>query len=43
MGMDAANHQTEHGETSGKVRGRTEGGEGVCNPKERTQSTNPTP
>jgi hypothetical protein len=32
MQVQAANHQTEHGDPKGGTRGRTEGGEGVCNP-----------
>jgi hypothetical protein len=40
MRLLAANHQTEHWDPSGGVRGRTEGVEGVCNPIRRTISTN---
>jgi hypothetical protein len=40
MWMLEANHQTEHWDPNGEVRGRTEG---VCNPIERTISTNQTP
>jgi hypothetical protein len=37
----AVNHQTEHGDPNGAVRGRTEGAEGVCNFIRRTTiSTN---
>jgi hypothetical protein len=42
MQMLAANHQIEHGEPNGRVRGRPEGAEGVCNPTGRTISTNQT-
>jgi hypothetical protein len=34
--MLTANLKTEHGESSGGVRGNTEGAEVVCNPKART-------
>jgi hypothetical protein len=34
--MLAANHWTERGDPNGGVRGKTEGAEGVCNPKGRT-------
>jgi hypothetical protein len=34
--MFTANHWTELGVRNGGVRGRTEGAEGVCNPKGRT-------
>jgi len=41
MQMLAANHWTEHGDLNGRVRGRTERAEGVCNPIGRTAiSTN---
>jgi len=44
MRMLAANHWTEHRYPSGRVRERTEGAEGVCNPIGRTTiSTNQTP
>jgi hypothetical protein len=33
MRMHAANHQTEQRYPNGGVRGRTEGAEGVCNPR----------
>jgi len=42
MGMLAANHWIENRVPNGGVRGRTEGAEGVCNPIERTISTNQT-
>jgi hypothetical protein len=32
MQMHTANHQTEHRDPNGGVRGRTEGTEGSCNP-----------
>jgi hypothetical protein len=32
MQMLKTNHQTEHRDPSGRVRGRTEGAEEVCNP-----------
>jgi hypothetical protein len=35
----AANHQTEHRDLKGRVRGRLEGAEGDCNPLRRTIST----
>jgi hypothetical protein len=39
--MLAANHQTEHRDPNGGVRGKTEKAEGVCNPIGRTTiSTN---
>jgi hypothetical protein len=42
--MLAANHQTEHDDHNGWVKGRTEGAEGVYNPIGRTTiSTNQTP
>jgi hypothetical protein len=41
MWMLAASHLTEHGDHNGKVRGRTEEGEGDCNLIER--ATNQTP
>jgi hypothetical protein len=41
MWMLAANHQTEHLDPNGGVRGRIEGAERVCNPIGRTTiSTN---
>jgi hypothetical protein len=44
MGMLTGNHQTEHGDPNGGVRGRTEGAEGDCNPIGRTTiSTHQTP
>jgi hypothetical protein len=44
MQMLAAKHWTEHGDPNGRVRGRTEGAEGVCNTIGRTTvSTNQTP
>ena len=43
MRMQAANHLTEHEDTNGSIRGKTEGVKGVCNPIERTQSMNQTP
>jgi hypothetical protein len=44
MRMLTANHQTEPRVPSGRVRGRTEGAEGDCNPIERTTiSTSQTP
>jgi len=30
--MLTGNHQTKHGDPKGRVRGRTEGAEGDCNP-----------
>jgi len=36
MWMPAANHWNEHENSDGRVRGRTEGAEGVCNPIGRT-------
>jgi hypothetical protein len=36
MRMLAANHQSEHGDPNGGVRGMTERAEGVCNPIGRT-------
>jgi len=43
MRMLAANHQTEHRNSNGGVRERTEGAEGVCNPIGKTIiSTNQT-
>ena len=41
--MLAANHWTEYEDPSGRVRKRTEGAEGVCNPIGRTISTNQIP
>jgi hypothetical protein len=41
--MLTANHWTEHGVPNIRVRERTEGVEGVCNPIGRTTSTNQTP
>jgi hypothetical protein len=38
--MLSANHQTEHRDPDGRVRGKTEGAEGDCNPIGRTISTN---
>jgi hypothetical protein len=35
MQMLIDNHQTEHADTNGRVRGRTKGAEGVCNPIRR--------
>jgi hypothetical protein len=44
MQMLAANHQTEHRDPIGGVRGRTEGTEGFCSPIRRTTiSNNQTP
>jgi hypothetical protein len=43
MQMLAAKHQTEPGDPSGEIRGRTEGAKGVCNPIGRTISTNQNP
>jgi hypothetical protein len=40
MQILTANHLTEPRDPSGRVRGRTEGGEGDCNPVRRTVSTN---
>jgi len=41
MQMLAANQRTEHGESNGGIRGRTEGADGICNPIGRTTlSTN---
>ena len=40
MWMLGANHQTEHREPNGGVKGRTEVAEGVCNPIGRTISIN---
>jgi hypothetical protein len=42
MWMLTSNHWTEHGDTNGGVRERTEGAEGLCNPIGRTTSTNQT-
>jgi hypothetical protein len=36
MCMFIANHHTEHGEPNGRIKGRTEGGEGDCNPIGKT-------
>jgi hypothetical protein len=36
--MFTANHWTEHGYPSERVRGRTEGAEGVCNPIKTKQN-----
>ena len=42
--LDKNNHWTEHWDSNGRVRGRTEGAEGDCNPIGRTTiSTNQTP
>jgi hypothetical protein len=42
--MLTGNQQTEHRDLSGRVKGRTEGAEGDCNPRERkTISTKQTP
>jgi hypothetical protein len=42
--MLVANHQTEHRDPNGGVRGRTKGAEGFCNPIGRTTiSINQTP
>jgi len=44
MRMLAANHWTEHRDVNGRVRKRTKGAKGVCNPTGRkTISTNQTP
>jgi hypothetical protein len=44
MWMLEANHQSEHGDPNGGVRGRTERAERVCNPIGRTTiSTNQIP
>jgi len=44
MRILTANQWTEQGDPTGRVRERTEGAEGVCNPKGRTTiSTNQTP
>jgi hypothetical protein len=44
MQMYTAKHWIEHRDSNGKVRARTIGAEGVCNPIERTTiSTNQTP
>jgi hypothetical protein len=44
MQMLAANHQTEHGDLNGGIRGRSEGAKEICNPIRRTTiSTNQTP
>jgi hypothetical protein len=42
MQMLATNHQTEHRDLNGTVRGQTEGAEEDCNPIGRTISTNQT-
>jgi len=44
MWMLTVNHWTENKDLSGRVRGKTEGDKGVCNPIGRTTvSTNQTP
>jgi len=43
MRMLTANHQTEHRDPNGEVRGRTVGDEGVCKPIGRTISTKQPP
>ena len=44
MQIVSDNHWTEGGDQYGRVRGRTEGAEGYCNPIRRTAvSTNPDP
>jgi hypothetical protein len=43
MQMLIVDHQIEQRDPNGRIRGRTEGAEGVCNPIGRTISTNQTP
>jgi hypothetical protein len=40
MQIPAANHWNEHGDLNGRVRGRIERAEGVCNPIGRTTVIN---
>jgi hypothetical protein len=43
MQIVIANHWTETGDPSGRLKGGTEGGEGDCNPIGKTMSINQTP
>ena len=38
--MVIANHRTEHRESNGGVRGRTEGAKSVCNPNRKNNNIN---